>query len=59
MTEQERQKISKKDFSIITALLVAGSLAGAVIQKVEVSLLEELTTKNPEAFYVLMNLIKR
>lgn len=59
MKEQEGQELSKKDFSIITALLIAGSLTMAVIQNVEISLLEELITENPKAFYALLNLIKR
>lgn len=59
MKEQEGQKLSKKDFLIITTFVAVGILALSGIYKVESGLLEELLIKNPEAFYTFINLIKR
>lgn len=59
MKEQNEQELSKKDFLIITTLVAVGMMALAGIYKVETGLLEELLTKNPEAFYAFINLVKR
>lgn len=59
MTEQEGQKLSKKDFLTVTTLVAVGILVMGVIQKIEISVWQELITDNPKAFYALLNLIKR
>ena len=59
MKEQDGQKLPGKDFLIITTFIIVGMLALAGINIVENNLLEELIATNPDAFYALINLIKR
>ncbi len=59
MKEQEGQKLSGKDFLIVTTFVAVGMLVVAGIYKVESSLLQELMEKNPEALYAFISLIKR